>query len=297
MYVGGIKKHPRIKTVIIYTALVFITIVAVFPLYWTFTTAFKNPKDAFTFPPKYLPLLQFKPSLYALRDLGLLPPLEGEGGAHSPTALINKLKNSFIVAVGSTGLSVFLGSLSSYALVRFRFYKWKNKDISFFILSQRMLPPIVLVIPFFILYSSLGLIDTLLGVILAHTLVNLPFVVWIMQGFFRGIPSGLIDSARIDGCSEFSTFWRIVMPLSLPGLAATCIFTTIFSWNELLFAISLTYRKAQTVPIAIAGLTHGSAALWWDISAVSIIALIPVFILVLFFQRHIVAGLTLGAIK
>jgi multiple sugar transport system permease protein len=282
---------------LIYGALIAITAVAVFPLYWTFVTAFKAPQDAFTFPPKYVPFLQFNPSLYAWRDIGLVPGKPGEGGAHSASAILNKLRNSIIVALGSTAISLGLGSLAAYALTRFRFRRWKNRDIAFFILSQRMLPPIVLVIPFFIVYSSLGLIDTLIGVIIAHTVANLPFVVWIMQGFFRGIPKDLVDSARIDGCSEFGAFWRIVMPLSLPGLAATGIFTIIFSWNELLFAITLTYRKAQTLPIAIAGLTHGSAALWWDISAMSVIALVPVLILILLFQRHIVAGLTLGAIK
>jgi multiple sugar transport system permease protein len=268
----------------------------VFPIYWTFVTGFKEPRDAFTYPPKYLPYLQFKPSLYAWRDVGLIKD-PTQRGTHDPTSILNTLRNSVIIAIGSTTVSVVLGSLAAYGLARFEFRRWKNRDIAFFILSQRMLPPIVLVIPYFILYSRLGLIDTWHGMIIAHTVANLPFVVWIMRGFFRGIPRELEESARIDGCSYFQAFRKIVLPLSLPGLAATSAFTTIFSWNELLFAITLTFQRAQTFPTLVAGLTHGSAALWWDISAMSLLAIVPVFIFMVLFQRYIVAGLTLGALK
>jgi len=122
-------------------------------------------------------------------------------------------------------------------------------------------------------------------------------VVWIMRGFFRGIPRELEDSALIDGCSHFQAFWRIILPISLPGLAATAAFTMIFSWNELLFAITLTFNQAKTFPTLVAGLTHGSAALWWDISAMLLLAIVPVFLFTVLFQRYIVSGLSLGAIK
>jgi len=234
--------------------------------------------------------------MYAWRDVGLLPST-GERGTHSPAQILGTLWNSILIAVGSTVVSVILGSLAAYALVQFRFRRWSNKNIAFFILSQRMLPPIVLVIPYFILYSRLGLLDTVTGMIIAHTVASLPFVVWIMKSFFSGIPKELVDSARIDGCSYFGAFLKIIIPLSLPGLAATSVFTTIFSWNELLFAITLTFSKARTFPALIAGLTHGSAALWWDISAMLLVAMVPVFLFTVLFQRYIVSGLTLGAIK
>jgi multiple sugar transport system permease protein len=290
------RVKKRLETDLIYLILIVVTAVMIFPLYWTFVTAFKEPRDAFTFPPKYIPYLQFKPTMYAWRDVGLLPST-GERGTHSPTEILGTLWNSVLIAGGSTVVSVILGSLAAYALVQFRFRRWKNKDIAFFILSQRMLPPIVLVIPYFILYNRLGLLDTVPGMIIAHTVASLPFVVWIMKGFFSSIPKELVDSARIDGCSYFGAFWKIIIPLSLPGLAATSVFTTIFSWNELLFAITLTFSNARTFPALIAGLTHGSAALWWDISAMLLVAMVPVFLFTLLLQRYIVTGLTLGAIK
>jgi multiple sugar transport system permease protein len=290
------RTRRRLENVLIYIVLITITVVMVFPIYWTFVTAFKYPRDAFTFPPKYLPYVQFEPTLFAWKDVGLIKD-PTQRGTHDPTSILNTLRNSVIIAVGSTIVSVILGSLAAYGLARFEFRRWKNRDIAFFILSQRMLPPIVLVIPYFILYSRLGLIDTWHGLIIAHTVANLPFVVWIMRGFFRGIPKELEESARIDGCSHFQALRKIVLPLSLPGLAATSAFCTIFSWNELLFAITLTFKRAQTFPTLVAGLTHGSAALWWDISAMLLLAILPVFIFTALFQRYIVAGLTLGALK
>jgi len=291
------RAKKKLETSLIYLVLIVVTTVIIFPLYWTFVTAFKEPRDAFTFPPKYIPYLQFNPTLYAWRDVGLLPSIDDERGTHSPAQILGTLWNSILIAVGSTVVSVILGSLAAYALVQFRFRRWSNKNIAFFILSQRMLPPIVLVIPYFILYSRLGLLDSVPGMIIAHTVASLPFVVWIMKSFFSGIPKELVDSARIDGCSYFGAFLKIIIPLSLPGLAATSVFTTIFSWNELLFAITLTFSKARTFPALIAGLTHGSAALWWDISAMLLVAMVPVFLFTLLFQRYIVSGLTLGAIK
>jgi multiple sugar transport system permease protein len=290
------RARRQLEKALIYIALTTITAVMVFPIYWTFVTAFKFPRDAFTYPPKYLPYVQFEPTLFAWRDVGLIKD-PTQRGTHDPTSILNTLRNSVITAVGSTAVSVILGSLAAYGLARFEFKRWKNRDIAFFILSQRMLPPIVLVIPYFILYTRLGLIDTWHGLIIAHTVANLPFVVWIMRGFFRGIPKELEDSARIDGCSHFQALRKIILPLSLPGLAATSAFCTIFSWNELLFAITLTFRRAQTFPTLVAGLTHGSAALWWDISAMLLLAIVPVFIFIIIFQRYIVAGLTLGALK
>ncbi len=268
----------------------------IFPIYWTFTTAFKYPRDAFVYPPKYVPYMQFEPTLFAWKDVGLIKD-PTQRGTHDPTTILNTLRNSVVVALGSTLVSVILGSLAAYGLTRFEYRRWKNRDIAFFILSQRMLPPIVLVIPYFILYSRLGLMDTWIGLIIAHTVASLPFVVWIMRGFFRGIPRELEDSALIDGCSHFQALWRIILPLSLPGLAATAAFTSIFSWNELLFAITLTFNRAKTFPTMVAGLTHGSAALWWDISGMLLLAIVPVFLFVVLFQRYIVAGLTLGALK
>ncbi|MCS7221725.1 MAG: carbohydrate ABC transporter permease [Anaerolineae bacterium] len=290
------QARQRLELGLVYLILILVTVVMISPIYWTFVTAFKEPRDAFTFPPKYLPFIQFKPSLFAWKDVGLIKD-PTQRGTHDPTAILNALQNSVIIALGSTLVSIVLGSLAAYGLARFEFRRWKNRDIAFFILSQRMLPPIVLVIPYFVLYNWLGLLDTRPGMIIAHTVANLPFVVWIMRGFFRGIPQELEESARVDGCSYFQAFCKITLPLSLPGLAATSAFTIVFSWNELLFATTLTFNRAKTFPTLIAGLTHSGAALWWDISAMLLLALVPVFVFTILLQRYIVTGLTLGALK
>jgi multiple sugar transport system permease protein len=143
------RTQRRLESALIYIVLIAITVVMVSPLYWTFVTAFKDPRDAFTYPPKYLPYIQFQPSLYAWKDVGLIKD-PTQRGTHDPTSILNTLRNSVITAIGSTLVSVILGSLAAYGLARFEFKRWKNRDIAFFILSQRMLPPIVLVIPYFI---------------------------------------------------------------------------------------------------------------------------------------------------
>ncbi|MGQ9627084.1 MAG: carbohydrate ABC transporter permease [Anaerolineae bacterium] len=289
----------RLNTILLYLVLVLISVIMIFPIYWTFTTAFKEPKDVITNPPKYVPFLDYQPSLYAWQELGFVPGSgeEYRTTPHSAGEILGVMKNSAIAAVGSTLLSLIIGCPAAYSLARFRFQRWKNRDIAFFVLSQRMLPPIVLVIPFFILFRTFGLLDNIVAVILAHSVGSIPFVVWIMREFFLDIPKELEDSARIDGCSYLGAFTRVVLPLSTPGMVAASVFTFIFSWNEFLFALTLTFNKARTIPVLLAGLTHGGAPLWWDLSAMLLIAIVPVIVFTLFIQKYIISGLTLGALK
>ncbi len=289
----------RLGTILLYGVLVGISLIMLFPIYWTFITAFKEPKDVITYPPKYIPFVDYQPSVYAWEELGFLAGsgMEYRTTPHSAEEILGVMKNSTIAAVGSTLLSLIIGCPAAYSLARFRFRRWKNRDIAFFILSQRMLPPIVLVIPFFILFKTFALLDKMPAVILAHSVGSIPFVVWIMREFFLEIPQELEDSARIDGCSYLGAFLRVVLPLSTPGMVAASVFTFIFSWNEFLFALTLTFNKVRTIPVLLAGLTHGGAPLWWDLSAMLLIAIVPVIIFTLFIQKYIISGLTLGALK
>lgn len=289
-------KVKTIKMVATYSILIIAVFCALFPLYWTFTTAFKLPKDAFCFPPKYFPFKDFRPTLYAWRNIGLVGTATGTH-AHEATQLFSSIKNTVIVAVSSTLLALILGCPAAYALARFRYRVVKNKDIAFFILSQRMMPPIVLVLPFFVLFKALRQLDTLQAIIITHTIGSLPFVVWIMHGFFLDLPRELEESAQIDGCSLFGALVRIVLPLSTPGLVATSIFCFIFSWNELLFALSLSFKRARTLPAFISGFTFSGAPLWWNISAMLILSITPIIIFCILIQSYIVRGLTLGAVK
>jgi len=299
------SKAYLMKTVALYVVIGFAMVVILFPIYWTFTTAFKAPKDAFTYPPRLIPYFHFKPTLYAWKDIGIVPRKVGElvkgleegMPTHGTWQILYYMKNSLIAAVGSTLVALLLGCTAAYGLVRYRFRIWKNKDIAFFVLAQRMLPPIALLIPFFILFRQLKMLDTLHGLIVAHSVINIPFVVWIMREFFSEIPKELTDAALVDGASEIGAFLRVIFPLSIPGVMATTIFCLLFSWNELLLAVTLTFGNARTLPALIAGLTVVGAPLWWDISAMISLAMIPPLILVFVVQKHIVRGLTLGAIK
>lgn len=173
-----------------------------------------------------------------------------------------------------------------------------NGDILFWIISQRILAPIVVVVPIYLMFQQLGLIDTRAALIISYAVINLPIVVWLMYDFFRSIPIDLEESAQLDGASRIRTFWEIVLPLSRPGLAATALLVLILSWNEYLLAVFLTTADAQTMPILVAGMNAGERGIrWWSMSAVIIVMIIPVVSLALVLQRFISKGVLLGAVK
>jgi multiple sugar transport system permease protein len=268
------------------------TIIALFPLYWLLITSFKQPIAVFQ-GPKYLPWIDFKPTLNAWKFLLTGP---------SHTAVLRDWRNSAIEAITSAVLAVSIGSMAGYALTRFSykipFLKWKNSDIAFWIISQRMLPPVVVVLPFLIMYRVVGLVDTYLGMILAYTVFNLPFAVWIMRDFFAGLPVDLEESALIEGASRFKAFRLIVIPLATPGLVATFLFCMMFAWNDYLFALMLTFSRASTLPMYIAGEgTQSYGPQWWYLSALSLMAVVPMMIVAVFVERFISRGLVVGAIK
>ena len=277
---------------IVYILLFAWAIIALFPLYWLLITSFKHPIDVFQ-GPKYLPWIDFKPTLNAWKFLLTGP---------SHTAVLKDWRNSAIEAITSAVLAVGIGSMAGYALTRFqykiKFLRWKNSDIAFWIISQRMLPPVVVVLPFLIMYRFVGMVDTYLGMILAYTVFNLPFAVWIMRDFFANLPVDLEESALIEGASRFKAFRLIVIPLAAPGLVATFLFCMMFAWNDYLFALMLTFSRASTLPMYIAGEgTQSYGPQWWYLSALSLMAVVPMMIVAVFVERFISRGLVVGAIK
>ncbi len=209
------------------------------------------------------------------------------GGAHA-------LVSSLIVALSNTVLVIGFGVLLAYSMGRF---KVGGDNMSFFVLSLLFAPPVVAIMPLFIIFKTLRMLDTYPVLFLSYILINMPFAVWIMKGFFEDIPHGIENAALLDGYSRFHAFRKYILPLAVPGIAVTALFVFIFSWNEFLFALIFTRSQTQTLPITLAGMTGGHEIPWGEISALSLIAILPGVILTLFFQKYLVRGLTFGAVK
>lgn len=278
------------RTFGIYIFVAFWSFIVLFPFFWLITTSFKTPL-AVSRGPLYIPFLEFQPTTEHWNYLF----------TSQRDTTVRHFVNSLIAASGSTVLAVIIGAMAGYGLSRFQ-YKWRitgwtNNEIAFWIISNRFLPPAVFVVPFLIVYSTVGLIDTHFGLIIAYTMFNVPFAVWIMRDFFNGLPVDLEESARVDGATRLQAFIRIVLPLSTPGLVAVSIFSFIFSWNEYLYALMLTNFDAITLPVLIAGQNTNRGIEWWFISALTLVAVLPVVIIALFLERFISSGLMAGAVK
>lgn len=287
-----LQQSRRIKQIVTHVLLVIWAIVCLFPIYWVLITSFKFPIAVFQ-GPKYFPWIDFKPTLDAWKFLLTGPTSDG---------VYRSWYNSAILATTSAAIAVIIGGMAGYALTRFRYFwsglKWKNNDIAFYIISQRMLPAVVVILPYMIMYRIFGLIDTHAGMILAYTVFNLPFAVWILRDFFAGLPVDLEESALIDGATRFQSFQRIVLPLAAPGLIATFLFCLVFTWNDYLFALMLTFSKAATLPMFIAGEgTQSYGPQWWYLSALSLLSIAPMILITLLVERYITRGLVVGAIK
>jgi len=274
------RRRPRASVglaaryVVVAIALLFF----LFPIYWVVVTAFKLPAEFMARPPVWFPenpsWIQFET---AMRLRG-----------------VTALKNSIIIAISATFLSVAIGSLAAYALARFR---TGGRHFGFWLLSQRMLPPVVLVIPIFLMYRGLGWLDTHHGMIALYTVFNLPYVVWMLRSYIGGIPVEIEESALVDGSTRLGVLWRITLPLVLPGLIATATFAFIFSWTEFLFAVVLTRTSAVTMPVTISGYFGSQGSAYGQAASLAVVATAPLFILGLLVQKHFVRGLTLGAVR
>lgn len=261
---------------IVYLGLFLVLLLA--PFYWTVITSIKPVDDYMTIPPVWFPeqptLVHYTAAMFTYRGL-------------------DGLINSAIVSTGATALSVLLGTLMGYSFARFN---TGGQHLSFWVLSQRFLPPVAVVLPIFLLYRGYGLNDTRLGLILVYTVMTLPLSAWMMFAYFRQMPSTLEEAALVDGYGRWGALWRVALPLALPGIVAAAVFAFIFCWTEFFFALILTSRTAFTLPIIFRGFLGFQASSYGEASALAIVSLVPSIVLGMLVQRHLVRGLTLGAV-
>jgi multiple sugar transport system permease protein len=295
---GAAARQARhvIGRVLIYAALVLWAFVSLFPVYWTITTSMKVAKDVQL--GHMIPWVDFDPTWLGWRSLGLSPDTIGNVSTVRDEFL-SRFFNSVTTSVGASLLAVLIGALAAYGLSRFQYkFLWmRNKDISFFFLSQLILPPVVLALPFLVLYKELALLDTTIGLVLLYTLTVLPIVIWIMKDQFDTIPIELDEAAQVDGLSSWGTFFRIVLPIALPGMVAAFILSLILCWNEYFFAALLTGSVAKTLPVMVASQTGSQGINWWVMAAISTAAIAPLVVIGVLLERYIVKGLTTGAVK
>ena len=271
---------PRLSSAVIFLVLTAYLLLALFPIYWIVVSSLKVPVDTLALPPIWF----FTPTLDAYLNV---------------FAVNNYFRfffNSAIVAVGTVAIALSFGSLAAYAIDRipFRF----SGLVSYALLTTRMIFPIVYAIPLFNLMRYVNLLDTLSGLIIAYTTFSLPYAVWIMQGFFNGIPPELDEAAMIDGCSRFGAFWKVILPVAGPGLAAASIFILMLAWNEFLFALILAGGgDAKTLPVAAAQLIGQREIQWNELCAVAAATILPMLFFFILFQKHLIKGMIAGAVK
>ena len=258
---------------------------ATFPFYWAITTSLRKPAETFTVAGLAIPFLQFKPTL------------ENWAAELKVPENLKAVKNSAIIAVTSAILATMLGTMAGYGLARFQFYKIKNPDITIWFLSQRVLPPVVVAIPFFLLARQFNALDKVSTLIVLNTTFNLPFAVIIMSQLFKELPIELEQAAMVDGYSRIGAFFKVALPLSAPGLVATGIICLAFAWNEFMFALIIAQRNAITLPYIISGASDTRGIQFWFIATRALMAMVPPTILALTVQKFIVRGLTFGAVK
>jgi multiple sugar transport system permease protein len=281
---------------LIYAALLTWTFISLFPIFWTITTSFKVLVDISQ--GHLIPWLQYEPDWKGWRSLGLSPDTIWEDST-SREEFLKRFQNSVIASVGASLVATIIGSLAAYGLSRFnyKFGPWRNKDISFFFLSQLILPPVALAMPLLVLYKELALLDSRIGIILVYMLMVLPIVIWIMRDQFGSIPVELEQAALVDGSTVWGAFMRIVLPIAGPGLVAAFILSVVLCWNEYFFAALLTSTDAKTLPVMVASQTGSQGNSWWSMAAVSTAAIAPLAIIGIFLERFIVKGLTAGSVK
>jgi multiple sugar transport system permease protein len=280
-----VRRHRKLSTGVEIAVLALFAIVMLFPVVWMLETALKEGRDVYAVPAKVI--------------TGWTPTLESFKKVFSADSPVRDgFLNSIWVAGWSTIIATAFGVPAAWAYSRFKIPA--KKDQLFFILSTRFMPPVVVVIPLFLMFrlEYIDLLDTRLGLILVYSAFNLPFTIWMMKGFIDEVPAEYEEAAMLDGYSRFESFWRVTMPLLIPGIAATAVFALIFSWNEFVFSIFLiTTPETRTAPAAIAGLIGGTTTDWGLVAASAMTFAIPVLIFAFLVRKHLVAGVTLGAVR
>jgi multiple sugar transport system permease protein len=282
--------------VAIYGVLILWAFVCLFPIYWTITTTFKAAPDVMQ--GNLVPYWDFMPKELGLRSLGLSSnTIFTESTVRAE--FLKRFWNSTVIALSASALAVALGSAAAYGLSRFdyRFGFMRNGDISFFFLSQLILPPVVLALPFLVLYRELDLLDTRIGLIALYALTVLPIVIWIMRDQFGSIPTELEEAALVDGLSIWGAFVTIILPIALPGMVAAFILSLVLTWNEYFFAALLTSTNANTLPVMVASQTGSQGISWWSMAALSFAAILPLIVVGVALERYIIKGMAAGAVK
>ncbi len=306
-----VEASPRAKTVAGAIVILY-ALITILPLLWICATAFKSQSDAISYPPKLL----FTPTLEGFVDLftvqtrqppdfiAKLPPakswyekLARERGMviAGPSPVVGRFVNSLIVGFGSTILATLLGTLAAYGFSRFRVPL--ADDLLFFILSTRMMPPIAVAVPIYLMYRWLNLYDTQIGLILLYSAVNVSLAVWLLKGFIDEIPREYEEAALVDGYTRLQAFRKVVLPQAATGIAATAIFCLIFSWNEYAFALLLTSANAQTMPPFIPFIIGEGGQNWPAVAAATTLFLTPIVFVTILLRKHLLRGITFGAVR
>ena len=295
---AGTQRESMLRRIGFWVALGVVFVFFMFPLYWIAVSSIKTRAEVISKVPTYIPFVQFEPTLDNYISVLIGGTVESETGVRASADLSvfrDRLLNSIIIAGTSTLLAVGLGTLTAYAVSRFRIPA--ESDLMFFILSTRMLPPVVVLIPIFLLFSNLKLNNTFLGIILLYTTFNVPFVVWMMKGFFDEIPLEYEEAAMIDGYSRLQAIWKIVIPEAIPAMAATAVFSAIVAWNEFVLANLLNRDYAATVPPWLNSIIGVGAVEWGRLAAASVVFVIPIVIFTFLVRNYLLRGVTFGAVR
>ena len=274
----GLRKNKIIGDMFTYIILTVASLFILLPILWVLRTSFASDVIAYEIPPKFffLPILKNYIELFNRLNFGTF------------------LKNSLIIAIGCTVISVPIAALGGFAFTR---YRTGGTTLKFSVLATQMLPGIVLILPIFVIFNSIHLTNTFIGIIIANMSFNLPFLVWLLMGFFEGIPKDIEDAAAVDGATPWSTFFRIILPLAVPGVMSASILSFILSWNEFLFALLLTGNDTKTITVSLSAMVTHRGTLIGILSAGTIVAIAPMVILSIFVKKYLIEGLTFGAVK
>ena len=252
----------------------------VFPIIWSILNSLKTDQDVLAYPPK----LMFSPTLEAYRDV-----------LFGSAAILPNLISSFIISIGTTIITMLMAVPAAYALARLRFRG--KRFVGFYVLATQMLPPVGIIIPYFLILRRIGWIDTYQGIILIYLSFSLPFAIWLLVSYFEDIPFEMEEAAYLDGATRLRTLWRIIIPQVRGGIAVTIVFVFLNAWNEFLFAVVLSGNTVRPVTVAMFNFVSVEQTLWAKLAAVSVLAMLPVVVLGIVAQKNIVKGLTVGAVK
>lgn len=264
-------------------------ICALFPVLWVFSLAFKTRPEILSWPPTFV----FKPTMENFRSL--FSGLTGGTVGSSTVYFLRNFANSLIISFGSVIISIIVGVPATYAIARFTFRG--KEDLAFTILSFRFAPELIVIIPVYIFFQRLGLLDTYTGLIWVYQLITLPMIVWILRGYIEDVSPELEEACRLDGYGRFRTFWRIVLPLIRPGIAASGLLAFIYAWNNFVFAVLLGGSRTAPVTVGAMQFISADALRYGDMAAAIVLAAVPALALALYAQKHLIRGLSLGAVK